>query len=319
MASGVRHGWPASFADRLTSPVPTWRDAMRISIATHLRTHRDTTPGAPHRPAPIPSAQPSQIAITWVGHATCVVQIGGVTVLTDPVWSDRLLGLCRRRVAPGVAWEELPRVDAVVISHNHRDHLDEPTITRLPRDTPIMAPAALAGWFVQRGFEHVTELDWWESTTVGEVRLDFVPAHHWSQRTASDVCRTLWGGWILTAADGARVYFAGDTGWGGWFTEIGARYPGIEVAILPIGAYALGRNRSPMHLDPEQAVRACVEVGAPHLMPMHWGTFRLSSEPLHEPIELVRAAWADGGGSEDRLLELAVGETRILTAAADGR
>jgi L-ascorbate metabolism protein UlaG (beta-lactamase superfamily) len=183
--------------------------------------------------------------VTWVGHASCVVQMDGLVVLTDPVWSRRIPGVRPRFTPPGIAWSDLPQVDAVVISHNHFDHLDAPTMRRLPRDTAVLVPAGLAGWFRRHRFRTVTELDWWESASLRGVRFDLVPAHHWSRRGLFDTCRSLWGGWVLTADEGVRVYFAGDSGYGPIFGEVGARYPGIDLALLPIGAYQpLGNVRA---------------------------------------------------------------------------
>lgn len=260
----------------------------------------------------LPAVGAAGYAVTWVGHATFVIRAGGVTILTDPVWSRRIPGVAPRLTPAGVPWDALPPVDAVLISHNHYDHLDAPTVQRLPRSTPILVPAGLARWFRRRGFTSVTELDWWESHTVEGVRFDFVPAHHWSRRTLTDTCRSLWGGWVLTAADGMRIYFAGDTGYGHWFDEIGARYPGINLALLPVGAYEPSWFMRPIHTNPEEAVRACDEVGAARMVPMHWGTFILSSEPLIEPLERTAKAWAAAGRPREHLWDLAVGETRAL-------
>ncbi len=200
------------------------------------------------------------------------------------------------RVTPvGLAWEALPRVDAVVISHNHYDHLDAPTLRRLPRDTPMFVPAGLGRWFHRRRFTRVTELDWWEAAELDGVRFDFVPAHHWSKRTLTDTCRSLWGGWVLTAPDGHRVHFAGDTGYGHCFSRIGRRYPGIDLTLMPIGAYDPRWWLADVHCDPEEAVRAAQDLGARHMAPMHWGTFVLSAEPVLEPLIRVRAAWEAAG------------------------
>lgn len=219
----------------------------------------------------------------------------------------------------GVRWEDLPPVDAVVISHNHYDHLDAPTLRRLPGNTPLFVPAGLARWCRRRGFTRVTELDWWEAAELpaGEgaaVRFDFVPAHHWSKRTLTDTCRSLWGGWVLTdGATGGRVYFAGDSGYGHWFREIGRRYPGVDLALLPVGAYDPRWWLRDVHTDPEEAVRACQDVGARHMAPMHWATFVLSAEPVLEPLTRVRAAWERTGRPREQLWDLPVGGSRVLT------
>ncbi|GAA0845820.1 hypothetical protein GCM10009525_64390 [Streptosporangium amethystogenes subsp. fukuiense] len=248
-----------------------------------------------------------------MGHATYVVQIGGLTILTDPVWARKIPGTRPRLTPPGVAWADLPRIDAVVISHNHYDHLDAPTVRRLPRSTPVLVPAGLRSWFTRRGFRHVTELDWWESTWVGGVRFDFVPAHHWSRRTVWDTCRTLWGGWVI-ASDDQTIYFAGDTGYGERFAQIGARYPGgIDLALMPVGAFEPRWFMKAAHVDPAQAVRACQDVGARRMATMHWGTFVLSGESLLAPVEEARAAWAEAGRDRADLWDLAVGESRVLT------
>jgi L-ascorbate metabolism protein UlaG (beta-lactamase superfamily) len=287
------------------------RDSRRIAKARGepLRAGAHLIPVSPR--ATLPSAGPRQTAVTWVGHATYVIQVGGLTVLTDPVWSRRIPGVPARVTPPGLDWSALPRVDAVVISHNHYDHLDAPSIRRLPRDTPILVPAKLGAWFRRRRFTDVTELDWWESRIIGDVSFDFVPAHHWSRRGLIDTCRTLWGGWILTGP-GSRVYFAGDTAYGHWFREIADRYPAIDLALMPVGAYEPFWFMRSMHTNPEEAVRATIECGATRMAPMHWGAFLLSVEPLLEPLERAAKAWADAGRPREHLWDLAVGETRIL-------
>ncbi len=312
---GERRRWPRSFADRLTEPLPGFLRMIRPGSPGGIRPRR-ADPGQiarlPVAPAPLPEADAGTVAVTWAGHASWVLQVGGLTVLTDPVWSRRILGTPARMTPVGVAWADLPPVDAVVISHNHYDHLDAPTLRRLPRDTPLFVPAGLARWSRRRAFTRVTELDWWESAELRGVRFDFVPAHHWSRRTLLDTCRSLWGGWVLTAPSGRRVYFAGDTGYGHWFTEIGRRHPGIDVALLPIGAYEPRRLLRAVHTDPEEAVRACLDVGARVMAPMHWATFILSCEPPLEPLARVRAAWQATGRPRADLWDLPVGASRVL-------
>ncbi|MDX6355111.1 MAG: hypothetical protein QOF98_2014, partial [Streptomyces sp.] len=264
------------------------------------------------QPGTVPQAGPGTVSVTWAGHASWIVRIGGLTVLTDPVWSRRIPGTPARITPVGVPWSALPPIDAVVISHNHYDHLDAPTLKRLPRATALFVPAGLANWFRRRGFTRVTELDWWEAAEFGGVRFDFVPAHHWSRRTLIDACRSLWGGWVLSDAAGPRVYFAGDTGYGHFFREIGRVYPGIDLAMLPIGAYAPRWMLRPVHTDPEEAVQAFLDVGAAAMAPMHWATFLLSSEPPLEPLRRVRAAWSAAQLPRSGLWDLPVGGSRIL-------
>jgi L-ascorbate metabolism protein UlaG (beta-lactamase superfamily) len=305
--------WPASFDDRLTVPLPGLRDVVRM-----MRVRR---PGKAERARAgaaiptevrrgLPPAGPGETQITWAGHASFVVQTGGLVVLTDPVWSRRIPGRIERYTPVGVDWAALPRVDAVVISHNHYDHLDAPTIRRLPRDTPMLVPANLAWWFRRRGFRDVTELDWWESRRIGGVTFEFVPVHHWSRRTPYDTNKSLWGGWLLAPDDGPRTFFAGDSGYGHRFAEIGRRRPGIDLALLPIGAYQPSWFMRPVHMDPEEAVRAAGDLGARRMVTMHWGTFVLTSEPLLEPRQRAIAAWLAAGRDRADLWDLGIGETR---------
>lgn len=311
----LRLDWPRSFADRLTAPLPGVRALARFAREGAVRPTPDglrDIQRLPFEPGPLPEAGPDTLAVTWAGHASWVVRIGGLTVLTDPVWSRRILGTPARLTPVGVRWEDLPSVDAVVISHNHFDHLDAPTLKRLPRRTPVFVPAGLGRWFTRRRFSRVTELDWWEAAELDGVRFDFVPAHHWSKRTLRDTCRSLWGGWVLRDRADRRVYFAGDTGYGHWFGEIGRRHPGIDLALLPIGAYHPRWWLGDVHTDPEEAVRAFQDLGARRMAPMHWATFVLSAEPVLEPLTRVRAAWEKAGLPREDLWDLGVGASRVL-------
>nr|WP_086729724.1 MBL fold metallo-hydrolase [Streptomyces carpinensis] len=330
---GERRLWPRTFHDRLTAPLPGLKAIARFAREGAVRPGKEglaDIPLLPFEPGPLPRVDARTVAVTWAGHASWVLRIGGLTVLTDPVWSRRIIGTPARITPVGVAWDALPPVDAVVISHNHYDHLDAPTLRRLPPDTPVFVPAGLGNWFRRRRFTRVTELDWWEGAELhprggaegasvqgggrrrGGVRFDFVPAHHWSKRTLTDTCRSLWGGWVLTDPDGQRVYFAGDTGYGHWFSRIGRRYPGIDLALLPIGAYDPRWWLSDVHCDPEEAVQAAQDLGARRMAPMHWGTFVLSAEPVLEPLIRVRAAWDKAGLPREDLWDLPVGASRIL-------
>ncbi|OEV09168.1 hypothetical protein AN220_32080, partial [Streptomyces nanshensis] len=330
---GARRVWPRSFAHRLTSPLPGVRALARLAREGAMRpvasALAEEIPQLPFAPGPLPEPGPDGLSVTWAGHASWVVRIGGLTVLTDPVWSRKILGTPARITPVGVAWQDLPTIDAVVISHNHYDHLDAPTLRRLPRSTPLFVPAGLGAWCRKRGFTTVTELDWWEGAELparrdgpaaegsgrARVRFDFVPAHHWSKRTLTDTCRSLWGGWVLTDPRGQRVYFAGDTGYGHWFAEIGRRFAGVDLALLPIGAYDPRWMLRPVHTDPEEAVHACQDVGARRMAPMHWSTFLLSGEPPLEPLTRVRNAWTEAGRPREDLWDLPVGASRVLEAA----
>ncbi|KEI44886.1 membrane protein [Saccharopolyspora rectivirgula] len=300
-----------SYADRLSVPLPGFRDVMRLMWTGGFRDRVPDPDRIPVLRTGLSPVQRTDTALTWVGHSTYLVRMSGVNLLTDPVWSTRIPGVPRRLTPPGVAFSELPPVDAVLISHNHYDHLDAPTVRRLSRDVPVLVPAGLGRWFRRRGFTEVIELDWWQSAEVAGLRFDFVPAQHWSRRTIWDTCRTLWGGWVVTGPD-SRVYHAGDSGYGPHFAEIGRRYPGIDVAMVPIGAYAPRWFMRPVHMNPEEAVQATIDLGARCAATMHWGTFVLTREPVTEPLTRVRKAWRDAGLDGDRLWDLAVGETRSL-------
>ncbi|HET9258299.1 MAG TPA: MBL fold metallo-hydrolase [Pseudonocardiaceae bacterium] len=308
MASVLTRRWPRSFADRLTAPLPgpaqfvkLWREGGFAGAAEGIT----RIPVA--RRAPLPTAG---AWLVWLGHASFLLRLGGRTVAVDPVLSQRILGAGRRFTPPGL--NRLPLLDLLLISHNHYDHLDAPTVRTLARDTPVVVPGGLGRWFRRRGFASVTELDWWESVRLGALEVSFVPSHHWSGRGLFDHCASLWGGWVLTASGGPRVYHAGDSAYGPFFAEIGSRYPGIGAAMLPVGAYSPRWFMRAMHVDPEGAVRAAQELGARVMVPMHWGTFCLSREPALEPIERTRAAWAAASRLRADLWDIAVGESRLL-------
>ena len=254
--------------------------------------------------------------LTWIGHASVLLQAGGLRMLIDPVFADRVGLMFPRFVSPGLMPEQLPPIDLLLITHNHYDHLDTRSIAALPRAATVVVPTGLGRWFLSYGFARVVELGWWEQTRVQDVSITLVPARHWSRRSLLDENRSLWGGYVVES-EGVTVYHAGDTAWFDGFDEIGARFPGISTALLPIGGYAPQWFMQHNHFTPEEAGMAFEQLGARQFVPIHWGTFRLSDEPLCEPIERLRAWWEERSLDVKRLVDLQVGETmRILP---DGR
>ena len=294
---------------RLTRPQPQQPDPSVFSRAT---------PGFAS-----PRGQPGDLSATWIGHSTVLLQIGGLNVLTDPVFSARASPVSflgpRRWVEPGVALGDLPPLDLVLLSHNHYDHLDAASIRGAG---PSLACRDLAGsaWPravgpVALGVVAVEECDWWDTREAAGARVICTPAAHFSARTPFDRNRTLWSGWAI-AAGGFRVYFAGDTGWHPEFPRIAQRAGPFDLALLPIGAYDPRWFMRPVHMNPEEAVEACTALAAaaevPVMLPVHWGTFRLTDEPMDEPPQRARKAWEAAGHPAGRLRVLRHGETLQL-------
>ncbi len=296
--------------DRFCNP-PDWPKRTGISGVIKWRLAPDrprpekfTAPCLANDGAKLPAASRGpRASVTWIGHATMRVQLGGFNVLTDPVFSESVGALFQRQAPPGVALRDLPPIDVVLISHNHRDHLDEDSLLALGPRVHYVVGLGLGVWFKSRGLVRVTELDWWQSTRIGDIVVTMVPAQHWSQRMGDDQCRTLWGGYLIDGG-GQRFYFAGDTGYPAAFAEIGRRYPGITFALLPIGAYEPRWFMRASHMSPEEAAHAFSDLGARWLVPMHWATFRLSDEPMAEPPERLYQAM---GPLKNRIVFLPIG------------
>jgi N-acyl-phosphatidylethanolamine-hydrolysing phospholipase D len=254
-------------------------------------------------------------ALTWVGHSTFLVQLDGVNVLTDPHWGSRTSPVSflgpRRLVPPGLRFQDLPPIHAVVISHDHYDHLDLTTVRRLAREhrPRFFVPLGLRSWFRDAGIDDVVELDWWQSGRMGAVTLTCTPAQHSSGRavTLHDQNQRLWSSWAI-ASPTRRFYFAGDTGYFAGFGEIGRRLGPFDVAALPIGGYSDYSHHHPNHVNPEESVRAFQDLGARLLVPMHWGTFELNREAYREPPDrLLREAHRHG--LEESVAILSPGQT----------
>lgn len=294
---------------------PGWPE--RVSFARLLRWWLEEGPrGTPAYTPPRVDNDGSRLredrrtpSVTWIGHATLLVQAGGFSVLTDPMFSARL-GANRRLSPPGLTPTHLPPIDLCVISHDHRDHLDMPSVRALGPEPTFVVPLGIGPLLRRQGVRQVIELDWWQSASVrgragAHAEVTLVPAQHYSQRGLFDENRTLWGG-IHLALPGAEAYFAGDSGYPAAFAEIGRRFPAIDYALLPIGSYGPRHLMAPQHMDPQDAARAFGELGARRLVPMHWGTFRMTAEPPDEPPRQLREALS---ATPERLLLLDIGET----------
>ncbi|MDP6692259.1 MAG: MBL fold metallo-hydrolase, partial [Alphaproteobacteria bacterium] len=218
-----------------------------------------------------------------------------------------------RLVPPGMAIEKLPPIDALIISHNHYDHLDAATVEALPNKERItvLAPLGLGDFFRGRGYRDVRELDWHDRAQLGAVTVTSLPAVHFSRRGLSDSNRTLWMG-AMIEGDGQRIYFSGDTAHGPVFARLGERYGPFDLALVPIGAYEPLAMMRAVHTTPEDAVALGLDLDARILLGHHWGTVILTDEPLFEPPGRFRAAGRAAGIEDDRLWLMRIGETRAL-------
>jgi L-ascorbate metabolism protein UlaG (beta-lactamase superfamily) len=307
---GERFFNPHGPAPRPVKDVVKWQRTRQRSVwpaAVPLR---------PHAPPP-DVVEPGRTAVTFIGHSTFLVRTAAVTLITDPVFTAHAGPFGRtgpRRVrAPALAIADLPRVDLVLLSHNHYDHLQPSSLRGVARrGRPSIATAlGLAPLVSPVGFARASELDWWETFEIAGARVTSVPAQHFSARTLWDRNRTLWCGFVVETGD-LTLYFAGDTGYSPDFQEIGRRFPKIDIALLPIGAYEPRWFMQPVHANPEEAVRIHVEVGARRSIGMHFGTFQLTDEAIDEPIAALARARVAAGLSDEAFDVLDFGETRVF-------
>lgn len=255
--------------------------------------------------------------ITWIGHATMLLQVNGTNILTDPQFSMRSSPVQwagpKRVVPPGVALEDLPHIDIVIISHDHYDSLDSKTIKSLRarsggEQTMFLVPLGLKRWFHDLGVLNVIEMDWWDVYNVGPLKIIATPMQHWGKRSPFSRNNHLWASWIVMSSD-FRFYFGGDTGYSPHFKETGKRYGPFDLAALPIGAYEPRWFMKNHHINPEEAVKAHIDLRARRSIAMHWGTFMLTDEPLDEPPRRLRAAIKKAGIPLSDFIVLKHGET----------
>ncbi|MFF2484650.1 MBL fold metallo-hydrolase [Paenibacillus sp. NPDC058071] len=285
-------------------------------------------------------------SVTWIGHSTFLIQLGGLNIVTDPVWAGQM-AFQKRLAPPGIPIESLPPIDIVLISHSHYDHLHMSSLRRLPGRKRLLVPAGLRSKLLTKGFTEVMELEWWESTTIHGLKFSFVPSQHWTRRTLLDTNRSHWGGWViepyaLEAAAAERsatavrqttdvyaeesrgsvkrpvvssaptIYFAGDSGYFGGFSEIGRRFA-IDVALMPIGAYEPEWFMGPQHVTPEEALQAFADTGAEWFVPMHYGSFKLADDTPREALDRLEAERVKREIGTERIVVLPHGETWRLS------
>ncbi|PHV13197.1 MBL fold metallo-hydrolase [Chitinimonas sp. BJB300] len=296
---------------------------------------RFTKPAIVHALDQIPRAKPDlaylagnrqDTTVTWIGHATVLLQLGGLNILTDPIFSTHASPVSfagpERKVPLPATLAELPRIDVVLVSHNHYDHLDRATIAALNQqaDGPpkFIVPLGMDRWFRSEGVHSAQKLDWWQHVTLqgpqGEVVINLVPAQHWSKRNLWGGENTsLWGGFVLEHA-GRKLYFAGDTGYSKDFQDIGKHFGSIDFGMIPVGAYEPRWFMHAQHVDPIEAVQIHNDIHAKQSMGIHWGTFELTDEPLEQPIRDLAKAKKQAGLADQDFVLFAIGETRRLFA-----
>lgn len=259
-----------------------------------------------------------ELTITWIGHSTFLLQIAGLTIVTDPVWAYRM-GFSRRLEEPGLSLDEMPPVDVVLLSHSHYDHFHVTSLRKLKGSPTILVPEGL-GQIISKLMKRneVYELPWWDHMSIDSVDFHFVPAQHWTKRTLTDTNTSHWGGWViqqnsLTAGghEAHSIYFAGDSGYFHGFRDIGERFPGITYALMPIGAYEPEWFMGMQHVTPEEAIQAFIDVRAEIFIPMHYGAFRLADDTTEEALNRLLAEWKRRELNSSRLRLLKHGETLV--------
>jgi L-ascorbate metabolism protein UlaG (beta-lactamase superfamily) len=311
-------------APQTAAAAPTSRRRGGLSAMLRWQLSGDRKPWPPQPPDPKPAGDPQapppagSAAITFIGHSTFLIRVGGLTILTDPIFSQRCSPVSwagpKRARPPGRAFADLPRIDLLLVSHNHYDHMDLPSLRMIRRrdNPPAVTPLGNRVHLAKAGLQSVQELDWWQSTTLPDgTRITATPARHFSARTLRDRNHSLWSGFMLEIA-GHRLFFAGDSGAGRHWAEIGQRLGAPDLALLPIGAYEPRAIMAPVHMNPAEAVAAHQALGAARSTAMHFGTFQLTDEPIDAPPAGMAAARAAAGLPDEAFVALGFGETRLF-------
>lgn len=314
--SGFQNPWVSEDDDKNFFDFIRWRWNRLFSNQGPKPDHYNLTVIPPEFVNPPPRLYGGML--TWVGHATFLIQMENKNILTDPVWSDRV-GPFGNRVGPtrylppAIPWEKLPPVDIVILSHNHYDHMDRETIERLEKEfEPVFfVPLGNKRFLKQWGVQNVVELDWWDEYGIDGLRIVCTPAQHFSQRWLNDRNESLWAGWIVEGEE-HTIYFAGDTGYFPGFKEIGERHRQIDVALMPIGAYEPRWFMQQMHVNPAEALQAYLDLGARYFAAMHWGTFDQTDELLDQPPKDLMAAIDSLKVNPDLIWVFAFGDSRAI-------
>lgn len=261
-------------------------------------------------------ANHKDFTVTWIGHSTVLIQVDGVNILTDPIWSDRASPVTfagpKRFVEPGIIFNNLPEIHVVLITHNHYDHLDNQTVKQLG-DTPLyLVPLGLGKFLAKLGIDQYQEFDWWDTVSYNGIEYVCTPAQHFSGRAFFDRNKTLWCSWVIRGKS-CSSYFGGDSGYFPVFREIGERYGPFDLVCLPIGAYLPQWFMGPVHLCPEEAVQAYLDLRGRVFLAIHWGTFKLADDPLDEPPKVLLEELQKQKLKKEHFWVLRRGETRIIT------
>ena len=327
-ALGAHHAADGSFRNPWPDSEPRgWRDVLQW----RRQRRGQVLPAEPPRGS-FPTTRPeisdprapaTDHTATWIGHSTVLLQFGGLNIITDPVFSQRAFPVQwagpRRVMDPALAIDALPPLDIVLLSHTHYDHLDKPAVRQLVRAHPNatwVTPLGVGVYIRRWGAREIVQLDWWQTTTVGALRVTATPARHFSARRLGDRNRTLWSGFAFEL-EGKRAFFAGDSAYHDQFRQVGERCGPFDLVMIPIGAYDPRWFMHVVHVDPEEAVQSYQDITAaqpteshPLMLGIHWGTFRLTDEAMDEPPRRTADRWRLAGLDTDRLWIARVGETR---------
>ena len=295
--SGPKKNWFDIIKLRLTADWADWPDWVKTKEVKSIE----------------PRVNSEKIKITFINHASFLIQTGGLNILTDPIYSERCSPVSfagpKRVHKPGIDFKKLPKIDLVIISHDHYDHLDLDTIENLvKRDNPKLFMGLGVGERIDFSY-NVFELDWWQSKQPFEsLKLSFVPVQHFSGRSLTDKFSTLWGAYVLEIS-GKKIYFGGDSGYADHYKQTFEKFGPMDISLLPIGAYAPRSFMAYVHMDPKQAIQAHIDLGSKLSIGMHYGTFQLTAEKINDPITDLRKEKKAAKVKEDDFITLELGKT----------